>query len=159
MKNNVHIIHFYIFFVKRFKTHQVKWYPVCTVSGWVVWRSPGAVGTENQGSPLGVRKFWILFYLIKVLVIFTMIICLPSQMIPKIIDWFNTPKCWYTYRNTKKSTSPELLPNFPGPSKSVDMFDTVMVMKNHTSQIMYTWGKLIINKIILHVNIIYDVHT
>ena len=67
----------------------------------------------------------------------------------------------YTYRNTKKSTSPELLTNVPEllPRKSVDMFDTVMVMKNHTSQIMYTWGKLIINKIILHVNIIYDVHT
>ena len=44
---------------------------------------------------------------------------------------------------TKKSTSPELLPNVPEllPRKSVDMFDTVMVMKNHTSQIMYTWGK------------------
>ena len=116
----------------------MKWYPVCTVSGWVVWRSPGAVGTENQGSPLGGRKFWILFYLIKVLVIFTMIICLPSQMIPKIIDWFNTPKCWYTYRNTKKSTSPELLPNVPEllPRKSVDTLSDLYTSNNPLTDIL-----------------------
>ena len=29
--------------------------------------------------------------------IFNMIICLPSQMIPKIIHWFNIPKYWYLY--------------------------------------------------------------
>ena len=57
---------------------------------------PGVIDTENQvyySLPrLGVRKFGIWFYLIKVLVIFNMIICLPSQMIAKIIDWFNTTR-------------------------------------------------------------------
>ena len=67
--------------------------------------------------------------------------------------WYDSVTIRISGNNSVKSKK-ELLPR-----KSVDMFDTVMVMKNHTSQIMYTWGKLIINKIILHVNIIYDVHT